>query len=127
MITIRANGRENSLPYEGQNISYQTMLDEAAAAPLESAEAVYEEITNPQSMEEVSRHSWKGLLAEHVGQEVLVTFLIGTQNTVTVRGELEEVGNDFISIYRRDSDSHVSCDLYSVKFAEMYGDNGQTV
>ncbi len=73
----------------------------------------------PMDAEEAARNSWRALLARNVGRNVLVRFLMGTQNLITVEGELYEVGTDYIVIYQPLWDSHITADLYSVKFVEF--------
>lgn len=74
---------------------------------------------DPLSAGEAARNSWRALLARNVGRNVLVRFLMGTQNLITVEGELYEVGTDYIVIYQPLWDSHITADLYSVKFVEF--------
>lgn len=73
----------------------------------------------PLNAEEAARSSWRALLARNVGRNVLVRFLMGTQNLITVEGELYEVGSDYIVIYQPLWDSHITADLYAVKFVEF--------
>ena len=73
----------------------------------------------PLNADEAARNSWRALLARNVGRNVLVRFLVGTQNMVTVEGELYEVGTDYIVIYQPLWDSHITADLYAVKFVEF--------
>lgn len=75
--------------------------------------------TEPMSADEAARNSWRALLARNVGRNVLVRFLMGTQNLITVEGELYEVGTDYIVVYQPLWDSHITADLYSVKFVEF--------
>ena len=75
--------------------------------------------TTPLNADEAARNSWRALLARNVGRNVLVRFLMGTQNFVTVEGELYEVGTDYIVIYQPLWDSHITADLYAVKFVEF--------
>ena len=82
--------------------------------------------TEPLSADEAARNSWRALLARNVGRNVLVRFLMGTQNLVTVEGELYEVGTDYIVIYQPLWFSHISADLYSVKFVEFREPPGMT-
>ena len=74
---------------------------------------------DPLTATEAARASWRALLARNVGRNVLVRFLIGTQNMVTVEGELYEVGTDYLVIYQPAWDSHITADLFSVKFVEF--------
>ena len=82
--------------------------------------------TAPLSADEAARNSWRALLARNVGRNVLVRFLMGTQNIVTVEGELYEVGTDYLVIYQPLWFSHISADLYSVKFVEFREPPGMT-
>ena len=75
--------------------------------------------TEPLSADEAARNSWRALLARNVGRNVLVRFLMGTQNFISVEGELYEVGTDYIVIYQPLWDSHITADLYAVKFVEF--------
>jgi len=75
--------------------------------------------TTPLNADEAARNSWRALLARNVGRNVLVRFLMGTQNFITVEGELYEVGTDYIVIYQPLWDSHITADLYAVKFVEF--------
>ena len=82
--------------------------------------------TAPLDADEAARNSWRALLARNVGRNVLVRFLMGTQNIVTVEGELYEVGTDYLVIYQPLWFSHISADLYSVKFVEFREPPGMT-
>jgi|GEM_PF-1539312 len=82
--------------------------------------------TEPLNADEAARSSWRALLARNVGRTVLVRFLMGTQNFITVEGELYEVGTDYIVIYQPLWDSHITADLYSVKFVEFREPPGVT-
>lgn len=107
----------------------QMLLDagEAAAQPLpegyeqrvEEARSRAEMLENPQSVNEAYLTSWKSLLARNLGRRVVVSFLVGTQNTVVARGILYEIGSDYIVLYQPDQDSYITADLYSVKFVEF--------
>ena len=52
--------------------------------------------------EQILHSSWKSLMARNVGRSVIVSFLIGTQNTIVTHGILYEVGNDYIALYQPD-------------------------
>lgn len=84
-----------------------------------------ESFNDPLTAGEAARNSWRALLARNVGRTVLVRFLIGTQNIVTVEGELYEVGTDYLVIFQPLWDSHITADLYSVKFVEFREPPGQ--
>ena len=76
--------------------------------------------------EQILHSSWKSLMARNVGRSVIVSFLIGTQNTIVTHGILYEVGNDYIALYQPDEQSYISADLYSVRFMEFLPEVTQT-
>lgn len=78
------------------------------------------------SAEELLRSSWKSLMARNVGRSVIVSFLVGTRQTVVAQGILYEVGSDYIALYQPDRQSYVSADLYSIRFMEFLPEISQT-
>lgn len=76
--------------------------------------------------EQILHSSWKSLMARNVGRSVIVSFLIGTQNTIVTHGILYEVGNDYIALYQPDERSYISADLYSIRFMEFLPEITQT-
>lgn len=116
--------------------SYQEMLNGAAGIdeklgeiPPENVgytQANIEMLENPMSVSEAYQTSWKSLLAQNLGRYVLVSFLMGTQQTVVAEGVLYEVGNDYIVLYQPVRDSYITADLYSVKFVEFRAADNQT-
>ena len=79
-----------------------------------------EVITDPISVEEAYRGSLKAMLLRYVGNYVVATFLVGTQNTVAWEGILYDVGNDYVTIYQEGRDRYIVSDVYSLKFIEFY-------
>ena len=79
-----------------------------------------EVITDPISMEEAYRGSLKAMLKKNVGNYVVATFLVGTQNMVSWEGVLFDVGNDYVTIYQQPRDRYIVSDIYSLKFIEFY-------
>lgn len=62
-----------------------------------------------------------GLLTNFIGQNMRVEFLIGTSGALTDRiGTLMEVGASYIILQPIDSDDLLICDLYSIKFVNVY-------
>ena len=76
--------------------------------------------------EQILHSSWKSLMARNVGRSVIVSFLIGTQNTIVTHGILYEVGNDYIALHQPDEQSYISADLYSLRFMEFLPEISQT-
>ena len=59
-------------------------------------------------------------LQKYVGNYVVATFLVGTQNTTSWEGILYDVGNDYMTIYQEGRDRYIVSDIYSLKFIEFY-------
>jgi len=81
-------------------------------------------IENPTSLLEARLGSQRALLSKLVGHYVIVTFLIGTQNSVSWEGFLYSVGNDYIVIFQPDNGRYVTGDMFSLKFVEFYEEKG---
>lgn len=81
-------------------------------------------IENPTSLLEARLGSLRALLSKLVGHYVIVTFLIGTQNSVSWEGFLYSVGNDYIVIFQPDNGRYVTGDMFSLKFVEFYEEKG---
>ena len=79
-----------------------------------------EVITDPISVEEAYRGSLKAMLQKYVGNYVVATFLVGTQNTTSWEGILYDVGNDYMTIYQEGRDRYIVSDISSLKFIEFY-------
>ena len=108
-------GAESDLVNDGYGTEYvHTAQEEEGMSSFPQ-----DSFTEPLSALEAARNSWRALLARNVGRNVLVRFLVGTQNITTVEGELYEVGTDYIVIYQPLWDSHITADLYMVKFVEF--------
>ncbi|MDO4812797.1 MAG: hypothetical protein Q3995_04675 [Eubacteriales bacterium] len=118
--------------------SYQQMLDDAENVNDELGDPPEQEIgytqeniemlENPMSVQEAYQTSWKSLLAQNLGRYVVVSFLMGTQQSVVAEGILYEIGNDYLVLYQPVRDSYITADLYSVKFVEFRAaDNRNTI
>ena len=106
---------ENDMVADGYGTEYEHTALEAEGMSSFPQDSFIEPLT----ASEAARNSWRALLARNVGRNVLVRFLVGTQNITTVEGELYEVGTDYIVIYQPLWDSHITADLYMVKFVEF--------
>jgi len=96
---------------------------------ISSAHAHSQRMKNPVDMEgthdpansaEAYQASLRSLLARNVGYFVVCTFLVGTQQHVTWQGILHTVGSDYFVLYQPDFERYISCDLYSLKFAQFH-------
>lgn len=123
---------------ETSSESYQQMLDDAEnindelGDPPEQETGYTQEniemLENPMSVQEAYQTSWKSLLAQNLGRYVVVSFLMGTQQSVVAEGILYEIGNDYLVLYQPVRDSYITADLYSVKFVEFRAaDNRNTI
>lgn len=73
-----------------------------------------------QSAEEQRIGSLRALLSKNVGNYVVATFLLGTENPISWEGVLHSVGNDYLVIYQPDQGRYITGDFYSLKFVEFY-------
>ena len=115
--------------------SYQQMLDGAENIEEELGEMPQgnggytqdniEMLENPMTVQEANQTSWKTLLAQNLGRYVVVSFLMGTQQSVVAEGVLYEIGNDYLVLYQPVRDSYITADLYSVKFVEFRAADNQ--
>ena len=97
------------------------------------AEAQSQRMKNPVGMEathmpasnaEAYQASLRSLLDRNVGYFVVVSFLVGTQQTITWQGILHTVGSDYIVLYQPDYERYISCDFYSIKFVQFHNVKG---
>ena len=77
-------------------------------------------IESPMTNAEVYAGSTKAMLRRNLGNYVVATFLVGTQNTVSWEGVLYDVGNDYVTIYQPGRDRYIVNDIYSLKYTEFY-------
>lgn len=77
-------------------------------------------IESPITNAEVYAGSTKAMLRRNLGNYVVATFLVGTQNTVSWEGILYDVGNDYVTIYQPGRDRYIVNDIYSLRYTEFY-------
>lgn len=77
-------------------------------------------IGSPQSSDESYLGSLKAILSQNIGNHIVASFLMGSQNMTSWEGILHEVGNNYLTIYQPDKGRYVIGDFYSLKFAEFY-------
>ena len=74
-----------------------------------------DKIEESRTVDKMSYNSWKGMLARNIGRAVIVSFLVGT---------LQEVGNDYITLFHPGRSAYITADIYSIRFVEFpQGDN----
>lgn len=69
---------------------------------------------------EEMRGSMQAILAQNIGQYVVVEFLIGTAQIVRKQGILYFVGRSYVTLYDEAANNFIICDIFSVKFVYFY-------
>lgn len=105
MPPMQQRSMQSTMP--GQQLNMQSGLSD-------------EVIESPTTNAEVYAGSTKAMLRRNLGNYVVATFLIGTQNTVSWEGVLYDVGNDYVTIYQPGRDRYIVNDIYSLKYTEFY-------
>ena len=124
-----SNGNSNSNSNNNASQSYEQMLGGSVGAgsvtlvPQNHAEGQFQptpdEIEESRTVDKMSYNSWKGMLARNIGRPVIVSFLVGSQNTVVAVGTLQEVGNDYITLFHPGRSAYITADIYSIRFVEF--------
>ena len=88
-----------------------------------------DKIEESQTVDKMAYNSWKGMrdlpdsrlcgIARNIGRAVIVSFLVGSQNTVVAVGTLQEVGNDYITLFHPGRSAYITADIYSIRFVEF--------
>ncbi len=66
------------------------------------------------------RGSMQQILANNIGEYVLVEFLVGTQQMVRKQGILYHVGTAYLTLYDDSLRNFIVCDIFSIKFVYFY-------
>lgn len=69
---------------------------------------------------EEMRGSMQAILADNIGNYVVIEFLIGTGEIIRKQGMLYVVGRSFVTLYDELANNFIVCDIYSVKFVYFY-------
>jgi len=64
--------------------------------------------------------SMQQILAQNIGEYVVVEFLIGTERMMRKQGILYFVGRSYVTLYDDDQNNYIVCDLFSIKFVYFY-------
>ena len=62
----------------------------------------------------------QAILAQNIGEYVVIEFLIGTEHMIRKQGMLYFVGRSFVTLYDEDVNNFIVCDIFSVKFVYFY-------
>lgn len=92
--------------------------------PAQPSNNIPEVVLPPSQMEaivsEVDTKTLQETLCNAVGRFVVCKFLIGTGESVSVKGYLRSVGNSFFVLLDPCTNAETTCDLYSLKFITAY-------
>ncbi len=69
---------------------------------------------------EEMKGSLQRILAENIGEYVVVEFLIGTAMIMRKQGILYFVGTSYITLYDDQERNFIVCDIFSIKFVYFY-------
>ena len=69
---------------------------------------------------EEMRGTMQAILAQNIGEYVVVEFLIGTEHMLRKQGMLYYVGRSFVTLYDETVNNFIVCDIFSVKFVYFY-------
>lgn len=69
---------------------------------------------------EEMRGSMQNILAQNIGEYVVVEFLIGTTLIMRKQGILHSVGTSVVTLYDDVVRNYIVCDIFSVKFVYFY-------
>ena len=83
-------------------------------------ETISNNITDPQTADEIYRDSLNATLRSNIGQYVICEFLIGTNSTVLKDGVIYSVGVNFLTLYQEEENRYVVCDIYALKFITFF-------
>lgn len=64
--------------------------------------------------------SMQAILADNIGNFVVVEFLIGTNEIIRKQGMIYFVGRSYITLYDEPANNFIICDIFSVRFVYFY-------
>lgn len=74
----------------------------------------------PGSPTELDTEYTQGYLKTQIGKRIRVTFLVGTNMLQDREGILRDVGISYIILDETSTNNKVLCDIYSIKFVNIY-------
>lgn len=69
---------------------------------------------------EEMRGSMQRILADNVGEFVVIEFLVGTERIMRKQGILYFVGTSYVTLYDDEANNFIVCDIFSIKFVYFY-------
>ena len=116
MASAQQSGNSNNSSNNSSNNNMSLVPQGGASGQFQPTP---DEIEESRTVDKMSYNSWKGMLARNIGRAVIVSFLVGSQNTVVAVGTLQEVGNDYITLFHPGRSAYLTADLYSIRFVEF--------
>jgi hypothetical protein len=101
---------------QGNYLNYYKPMSGVKPAPMPSSD--FE--TAPGSPTNLGTDYTQGYLKTQIGKRMRVTFLLGTDIIQDRTGILQEVGISYIILIEDETNRPVLCDIYSIKFANIY-------
>lgn len=77
-------------------------------------------LIQPSFDSEEMQGSMQQILAQNVGEYVVIEFLIGTERLMRKQGILYFVGRSYVTLYDDMQRDYIVCDLFSIKFVYFY-------
>lgn len=77
-------------------------------------------VVNPNSPGNLGLDTLNEILQAAIGQYAVCEFLIGTTLLERREGVLYSAGVNYFTLYQREEDRYLVCDLYSLKFLYLY-------
>ncbi len=69
---------------------------------------------------EEMRGSMQRILADNIGEYVVIEFLIGTERMMRKQGLLYFVGTSYVTLFDDNIKNFIVCDIISIKFVYFY-------
>ena len=69
---------------------------------------------------EEMRGSMQRILADNIGEYVVIEFLIGTERMMRKQGLLYFVGTSYVTLFDDNIKNFIVCDIFSIKFVYFY-------
>lgn len=95
------------------------MAEADGAAAMDNFEHPVQESFDSEEM----RGSMQMILAQNIGNFVVIEFLIGTGGIMRKQGMLYLVGRSFVTLYDEAANNFIICDIFSIKFVYFYMPN----
>ena len=114
---LNSNQGQNSAPGINQGVNNQQWYN----GGISTNQPMNNELLNTTAY----RGSMQSILAQNVGQRVIVDFLIGTTNMVRKEGILYAVGVSYLTLYNPRDETYVVCDLYAIQFVTFLNDTSR--